>query len=120
MTQWITDWYAIVDQMDVDALAEVTSPDITVTFANFPTTEGFPAFAASLEPLWGSLDSMTHSPVRLWEIPGTDYGAIEATIAYGRKDGKVVHVPSFSSVHRGADGKIDELNVYIDLAPVFA
>jgi hypothetical protein len=40
MTQWITDWYAVVDQMDADALSEVTSPDIKVTFANYPTTEG--------------------------------------------------------------------------------
>lgn len=120
MTQWITDWYAVVDQMDLDALAAVTSPDIKVTFGNFPTTEGFEAFGASLQPLWGSLNSMTHNAVRLWEIPGTDYGAIEANIAYARKDGTTVYVPAFSSVHRGADGKIDELNVYIDLAPVFS
>ena len=52
--------------------------------ANYPTTEGFEAFGASLQPLWGSLDSMTHNTVRLWEIPGTDYGAIEANIAMNR------------------------------------
>ena len=120
MTQWIADYYGVVDQMDIDKLAAVTSPQVAVSFGNAPRTEGFDALAAGLTPLWGSLDDMKHNVVRLWEIPGSDYGAIEAQIDYTRKDGKAVRIPCTSTLHRDTDGRVDELNVYIDLAPLFA
>lgn len=120
MTQWIADYYSVVDQLDIDALGAASSPDIKVTFGNNPTTEGFDALAANLGGLWGMLDSMSHNAVRLWEIPGTGWGGIEAMIEYVRKDGVVVNIPNMSTIHRDADGKVDVLNAYIDMTPLFS
>ena len=120
MTQWIADFYGVVDQLDLDALAAVTSPDIKVTFGNNPTTEGFEQLAGSMSMLWGAIDGMSHSPTRLWEIPGTGWGALEAVITYVRKDGAVIQVPNMSSIHRDEDGKVDELHAYVDLTPLFS
>ncbi len=119
MTQWIADFYNVVDQLDLDALAAATNPTITVTFGNNPTSEGFEALAGSLGGLWGMLDGMKHNTIRLWEIPGTDWGAIEALVEYRRKDGVVVNIPNVSTIHRDADGKVDVVNAYIDMAPLF-
>ena len=120
MTQWIADFYSVVDQLDLEALRAATSADIKVTFANNPTSEGFDQLAGNLSMLWGAVDSMSHTPVRLWEIPGTDWGAFEAVITYVRKDGAVITIPNVSSLHRDADGKIDELHAYVDLTPLFS
>ncbi len=120
MVQWIADWYAVVDQMNMEDLAKHTNKDIRLTFGNNPTSVGIDAMAAGLAPLWGSLNSMTHHIVRTWENPQGDYGVIEASISYVRKDDKAVVIPSCSTLHRDSDGLVDELNVYIDLSPLFA
>jgi len=45
---------------------------------------------------------------------------LESVVDYTRKDGQVVTIPSASFLDRAQDGKVSELRVYIDLAPVFA
>jgi len=78
---------------------------------------GHEAIQGAIGGLWSAIDGLRHRFVHVWDHGATT--VLEAAVTYFRKDGKTVTVPCVSILEtRG--GKVAELRVHIDLAPVFA
>ncbi|MCW2855487.1 MAG: ketosteroid isomerase-like protein [Marmoricola sp.] len=109
--------FAAVDAMNVDGLLSFLAPDGTQTFGNMEPLRGHEQIREANEAFFGTIDSMAHEIVSLWEWDGTIVAQLKAT--YVRKDGRAVTVPAVT-ILKESDGKIVDYQVYVDQSPVFA
>jgi ketosteroid isomerase-like protein len=117
MSDWLRDYYADVDKMDLDGYLARHTDDAVVKFGNNPPAVGKDQIAAAIGGFFATVGGMRHHFVEVHESGPTTI--LEADIEYTRLDGSKVHVPSASFLHR-RDELVDQLRIYIDLAPVFA
>jgi ketosteroid isomerase-like protein len=117
MSDWIRDYYDDVDNMRLGEWVARHSDDVVVRFGNNPPARGKDEVAQNIGQFWSLIGGLKHNFVNTWEVDGTTI--LELNVDYTRADGAHVSVPCTSFLHR--DGElVDELRVYIDLAPVFA
>jgi ketosteroid isomerase-like protein len=114
---WLTQYYADVDAQRMDAFLAHHAPGARVVFANHPPAVGHEAIRGAIGGLWGSIAGLSHRPIHIWQEGATTL--LEAAVTYIRKDGKTVTVPCVS-IFETQGGKVTDLRVHIDLAPVFA
>jgi ketosteroid isomerase-like protein len=114
---WLTQYYADVDARKLSEFLAHHTPDARVVFGNHPPAVGHAAIGAAIGGLWSAIDGLRHRFLHVWHDGATTL--LEAQVTYFRKDGKTVTVPCVSILER-RDGKVAELRVHIDLAPVFA
>jgi hypothetical protein len=117
MSDWIREYYDDVDNMRLDEWIARHSPDVVVKFGNNPPAHGKEEVAGNIGYFWSLIGGLKHNFVNTWEVDGTTI--LELDVDYLRKDGTTVTVPCTSFLHRAGD-LVDELRVYIDVAPVFA
>jgi hypothetical protein len=114
---WLMQYYADVDAQKMPEFLAHHTPDARVLFGNHPPAVGHEAIQGAIGGLWDAIDGLRHRFVNVWDHGSTTI--LEAAVTYFRKDGKTVTVPCVSIIEtRG--GKVCELRVHIDLAPVFA
>lgn len=117
MGDWLEDFYADVDAKNLQGFLDRQTDDVVVTFGNNPAAVGKEQVGQAIGGFFGTIAAMKHRFVN--RITEGDTTVLEADIAYTRLDGSVVNVPSATVLHR-RDGLVDQLRIYIDLAPVFS
>jgi ketosteroid isomerase-like protein len=117
MADWVSEYYDDVDNMRLDEWVGRHTDDAVVTFANNPPARGKEEIAQNIGGFWSMIGGLQHNIVNRWDVDGTTI--LEVDVDYTRSDGAHVNVPCTSILHRKGD-LVDELRVYIDIAPVFA
>jgi ketosteroid isomerase-like protein len=117
MSDWLRDYYADVDNMDLDAYVAHHTDDAVVKFGNNPPAVGKEQIAEAIGGFFTTIGGMRHHFVAIHQSGDTTI--LEADIEYTRLDGTKVRVQSASFLHRRGE-LVDELRIYIDLAPVFS
>lgn len=117
MGDWVRDFYDNVDNRDLEAFLGSLSDDVVVKFANNPPAVGKEQVGQAIGGFFESIAGMTHTFVDVHAAQ--DATVVEADIEYVRIDGAHVRVPSATILHRRGE-LVDQLRIYIDLAPVFA
>jgi ketosteroid isomerase-like protein len=117
MGDWLRDYYADVDNMDLDPYVNRHTDDAVVTFANNPPAAGKGQIADAIGGFFQSIGGLTHHFTEVHTDGDTTI--LEADVEYTRLDGSTVTIPSASVLHRRGD-LVDALRIYIDLAPLFA
>jgi hypothetical protein len=117
MADWMREYFDDVDNMRLEGLTSRLSDNVVVRFGNNPPAHGKEQVATNISRFWSMIAGIKHTFVNQWEVDET--GIVEAEIDYLRKDGATVKVPCTTILHR-SDDLVDEVRVYIDLAPVFA
>jgi SnoaL-like domain len=117
MSDWVNAYYDDVDHMRLDEWLARHTDDVVVRFGNNPPARGKEEVGGNIGGFWSMIGGLKHTILRSYEVDGTTI--LEADVDYTRKDGNHVVVPCTTFLHREGD-LVDELRVYIDLAPVFA
>tara|TARA_B100001989_G_scaffold202421_1_gene150812 strand:- start:303 stop:659 length:357 start_codon:yes stop_codon:yes gene_type:complete len=118
MSNWVHDYYRNVDAMDMDAFIASHADDISVTFGNNPPAQGKDQVRESIGQLWSMLNGLRHDFRNVWQ-PEPDLAVLEAKVTYSLKDGRDITLPVTSILTRKDQG-VDNLRIYIDMAPVFS
>jgi ketosteroid isomerase-like protein len=117
MGDWIKAYYQDVDAMALEPWLARHTDDVVVRFGNHPPAEGKPQVGEAIAGFWSTIGGLSHD-IRAAHQDG-DTVTLEVDVTYLRKDGASVTVPCASVLHRRGE-LVDSLNIYIDLAPVFA
>lgn len=109
--------FQAIDSMSPDAFVSFLSEDAEFRFGSYPSVHGRAAIFATVEAFWKTIGGSSHHYVRHW-VDGS-HVALQATVTYTRKDGRVVEVP-FVNVFELKNGLISRYLIHIDNAPVYA
>lgn len=110
-------YFASVDGRDADALAAFFTPDARFRYGNGDVERGPDAIRSAVEAFWAAVPAVSHRFVAEWEVDGATIAELEVT--YERQDGQTLTLPS-TTIMRHDGEHIDDLRVYMDVAPVFA
>jgi ketosteroid isomerase-like protein len=114
---WVKNYFADVDTLDVDRFLSWLTDDIVVQWANADPYVGKEQVGGAIGGFYEFIDGMQHELLQVYR--GLDGEAIaEANVFYTRKDGQRVRVRAMTAL-RQAGELISELRVYLDTAPVF-
>jgi ketosteroid isomerase-like protein len=117
MSDWLRAYYDDVDNMRLDDFAARHTEDVVVRFANNPPAHGIDQVRQNIGHFWTMIGGLKHHFVHVWNDGDTTI--LEADIDYTRTDGDVVTVPCTTVLHRRGE-LVDQVRIYLDLAPVFA
>jgi ketosteroid isomerase-like protein len=116
VSDWVKQYFADVDSMDVDALLNHLTDDVVVDWGNADPFVGKQAVAEAIGGFYQAIDGMQHEFLSVQD-QGSE-AIVEANVNYTRKDGRRVVVRAATFFHRQGD-LVDHLRVYLDTAPVF-
>jgi len=117
MGDWLRDYYDDVDGMRLQEFLDRHTDDVVVRFGNNPPAVGKAEVGQAIGYFWGLIGGLRHSFVNVYANGETTI--LESEIDYTRTDGLHVTVPCTSVLHRRGE-LVDQLRIYLDLAPVFA
>jgi ketosteroid isomerase-like protein len=117
MGDWLREYYDDVDNMRLQEFVDRHTDDVVVKFGNNPPAVGKAEVEQAIGYFWTLIGGLRHNFTNVYTAGDTTI--VEADIDYTRKDGGQVTVPCTSVLHQ-RDGLVDQLRVYLDLAPVFA
>ena len=116
MSDWVKEYFADVDTLEVGALLSHLTDDVVVNWGNADPFVGKQAVSEAIGGFYQAIDGMQHELVSVHDQgPET---IVEANVNYTRKDGRHVRVRAATFFRRRGD-LVDELRVYLDTAPVF-
>ncbi|MFJ8025762.1 nuclear transport factor 2 family protein [Streptomyces sp. NPDC096311] len=113
---WITELYAPMETLDVEGLISNLSEDVILRLGNAEPISGHDAVRAASSNLFSTIRGMTHTFLSVWHC-GEDTMLV-GEAAYNMLDGSTVRLPCATLVHRRADGLVDNMQTFIDMAPV--
>jgi ketosteroid isomerase-like protein len=116
VSDWVKEYFAAVDSMDIDAFLNHLTDDVVVNWANADPFVGKKAVAEAIGGFYQAIDGMQHEFVNVYDEG--DEKIVEADVHYTRKDGRRVRVRAMT-VLRQRDDLVDEARVFLDTAPVF-
>jgi hypothetical protein len=111
-------YFRAVDARDAAVVAEFFAENGRLMFGNNEPLVGPAGVEQGVGGVFAAVDGISHRIVRDW-YPGADT-IVEVEIDFIRHDGGQVTVPAAVHWHLDAGGKIDEMRVFIDIAPVLA
>jgi ketosteroid isomerase-like protein len=109
---WVREHYALVDAAALDRYIEDFAPEVKLRFANNQVVVGREAAREALARGHAHHD-MAHTIVGFFEDGPTV--TLEFEVAYTFRDGREATVPSCAVIHRDADGRFDDVRIYLDL-----
>lgn len=115
---WVADFFRAADTFQLERLTEWFADDIEVRFGNAPVIKGKADATDAFHAFWETIDGMRHERESL--VVAGDQAAQMSLVTYLRKDGNEIGIPAASHLRRSADGRVDRLWIYIDMAPLFA
>jgi ketosteroid isomerase-like protein len=118
MSNWVAEYFRVVDSMDMDTFLDMHTDDCVLEFANNPPAVGKQQIGEAIGGLWAAIAALRHEPRNRW-ITDDGTGVQEATVIYTSHGGTEVPLP-VSSILTQRDGKVSSLRIYIDAAPLFA
>ena len=110
--------FAVVDGMDVTALALLFAEDATVVFGNSQPLVGINEIRTGTIAFFDTIAGLHHEVVNEWNAENETI--VELKVTYDRKDGQQVTIPCVTIFHTDATGKIDAYRVYFDVTPIYA
>jgi ketosteroid isomerase-like protein len=114
---WAAGLYAAMDARDIDGVLDNFSEDARMCSGNAEPIVGHDAIRAASTQFFGSINGMSHEFYEVWECG--DSALMTCDVDYTRSDGTVVRLPAATFIHHRADGLIDDIRVFMDMAPVF-
>lgn len=120
MSDWITDYYADVDGMNLQSYLDRHTEDAEVVFGNNPPAVGRHAIGEAIGGFWSLIGGLRHERRNLWFVDDGRTAVLEVVTHYTTKGGAAVSMPCVSILDRADDGRVRSLRVHIDLAPLFA
>ncbi len=117
MAEWFREYYDDVDNMRLDEFVSRHTDDVEVKFGNGPAVVGKDEVKQAIGGFWQTIGGLRHDFVHVYTQGDTTI--LEVDIDYERKDGSHVSVPATSVLHRRGE-LVDQLRIYIDVAPVYA
>ena len=109
--------FEIVDRKDADGFAALFTTDGRFRFGNSPTVTGREGIASTVGEFFGSLESLRHEILDVWE--DDDVVISEVEVVYRRKDGHEVLLPAATIGRRQGD-LLRDYRIYMDVNPLFA
>ena len=119
MSDWITDYYADVDAMNLPSYLDRHTEDAEVVFGNHPPAVGRQAIGEAIGGFWSLIGGLRHERRNLWFVDDGRTAVFEVITHYTTKGGAAVSMPCVSILDRADDGRVRSLRVHIDLAPLF-
>lgn len=114
---WWRDYYDDIDAKRLDSLRARHTEDVTVRTGSMSTIHGLEEAMAGQEAFMSSFRTLRHDFRNAWEIDDTTI--LEADVTYQRLDDATVVIPCVTVLHRRG-GLVDDVRLYIDLAPLYA
>lgn len=118
MSNWMAEYFRVVDSMDMDAFLDMHTDDCVVEFANNPSAVGKQQISEAIGALWAAIAALRHEPRNRW-FTDDGTGVQEGMTVYTTHGGTEVPLP-VTSILTQRDGKVNSLRVYMDIAPLFA
>ncbi len=113
-TGWMYEFFRSADSLDVQRLAAHMTDDVRLTFGNYPTVTGKPAFKGAIgEGVYRRIKAMSHSLTGAWSLHGGKVGIAESITIYTRLDGSLYPIKSCTVFRRRGD-KIYDLRIHAD------
>ena len=114
---WVACFYKDADLVDIDKLCAWFAEDIDLRFANNPPITDKTTATSVMKEFYNSITAMKHE--RLEIIGEGNIYSQQATVTYSSIDGRDVPLPVSSYLRRNANGLLDRLWIYIDIAPLY-
>ena len=113
-TGWMYEFFRSADSLDVERLAAHMTDDVRLTFGNYPTVTGKPAFKGAIgEGVYSRIKAMSHSLTGAWSLHGGKVGIAESITIYTRRDDSLYPIKSCTVFRRRGD-KIYDLRIHAD------
>jgi ketosteroid isomerase-like protein len=117
MSDWVKHYYSVVDSMNAEEFTALHTEDVRLRFGNAEAVVGRDTVVQGIVDFWGAIKGLRHNFVQMWDEG--DIEIVEALIDYTRHDSKVVTLPCTSILRKRGD-LVQDLRIYMDVAPVFA
>jgi ketosteroid isomerase-like protein len=118
MSNWVAEYFRVVDSMDMDTFLDLHTDDCVLTFANSPDAVGKQQIGEAIGGLWSAIAGLRHDIRNRW-VTDDGTGVQEATVVYTTHGGNDVPIP-VTSLLTQRDGKVSSLRIYMDATPLFA
>ncbi|MFE4756755.1 nuclear transport factor 2 family protein [Streptomyces mirabilis] len=115
---WVTELYACFDRMDQEAMLAHFSDDARIRFGNSEPTVGPEEIRVRFAATADTIRRTAHTFTQVWESNG--WAMLLADVEYTCHNEKVMSLPAATVLHRRADGLIDDMQVFVDVTPLFA
>jgi ketosteroid isomerase-like protein len=115
--EWVREYFATVDKLNVDNIIANFAEDGQFRFGNAQPAVGKEAIRNALIEFFSAINAMYHENIGLWL--GDNNNVFEAEVTYTRQDGTTVTLPCVS-IFRFRDNLIYDFRKVMDAAPVFA
>ncbi|WP_433171475.1 nuclear transport factor 2 family protein [Actinoallomurus sp. CA-150999] len=115
LPSWAAGLYAAMDAGDIDGVIAHFSEDVRMRYGNAETVVGHEAVRAASMQFFGAISGMSHDFHDVWE--SGDAAMLICDVNYTRSDGSVVCLPAATFIHHRSDGIIDDIQVFMDMAP---
>lgn len=115
---WLTEFYAKVDELDVERVLAGFAPDATMRYGSGDTATGHDAIRGGLTYLFTHFRGIRHHFRSVWDTGSTLM--VEADVTYRTQDGRAVTVPALTVIEHRDGGVIDGMRIFIDPTPVEA
>lgn len=116
MSDWIRDYYDMVDGFNAVGMVERFAEDGTFKLANLPAARGRAEIAAGNRAFWDTIGGLRHDFTRRYSDGPVDI--LEADVTYTAKSGGTVTVPAIAVLERNDEGLITASRSYLDMAPL--
>ncbi len=109
--QWVSDFFAAADSLDVERFCANLPEDIIWRFANFPTASGIAEVRTQYEQVVQILKSMRHEIVGIWDAG--ECVTAETRVFYGDVHGRSFDCPG-CDLFLLKDGGLKEVRIFVD------
>ncbi len=111
---WIYEFFRSADSLDLERLSAHMTDDVSLTFANHPTSHGRAAFRQAIGALWGRIKGMSHSISGAWSLHDGRVGIGELIIMYTRPDGSPYTVKCVTVLRRRGN-QVNDIRIHADV-----
>ncbi|MFJ5263432.1 nuclear transport factor 2 family protein [Streptomyces sp. NPDC088387] len=110
--------FSKIDRQQLHEVADLFAEDATMVFGNGSPLVGREAILAGNAAFMQTIAGLSHHILDTWTVDGTTIAVTDVT--YTRLDAGEATLPAVTIWRVGPDGRITDLRVVLDLAPVFA
>ncbi|MFK4271524.1 nuclear transport factor 2 family protein [Streptomyces milbemycinicus] len=114
---WMAELYSSFDTLDLDAVLAHFSDDCRIRFGNGEPTVGHDGFLAGAGAFLQSVRGICHRFRQVWQCG--DQAVLVADVDYSCHNGSALSLPAVTLLHRRPDGLIDDMQVVLDVTPLF-
>jgi len=115
-TEIVKEMLAAADAMDGEKYLSFYSDDVVYRFGNSPVLYGRQAIIDSSGSFFENVKAVKHDIKAIWEVGDTVL--VDMDVNYTLRDGKEFSLPCCDRFRINGD-KVQEMQIYMDITPVF-